>query len=336
MKVQKLQNSEEFGRFREPWNNLLLASSQNGIFLTHQWFTAWWKCFSENRSLEVFVFKDDQEEWQGIAPLMRDGDSLRFLASQEVTDYCDFVVFQNREEEVYRTLLKTIRKDYPDIEVVELMNLKSESAAVSILPSLATEEGFECSLFISEVAPFLELPTSYEDFLSGMKRKNRHELKRKLKRMSQLEGAQLEEVTDQQSLQTWIQAFIELHRKSDRSKREFWEKTGMTDFFLEIVHQFSPEKWLELSLLLDGKKPVALLLNFLYGDEIDFYNAAYDKTYAWYTPGLYLFHHRLSKAISEGKRKADFLRGREKYKYYFGAKDSKILNLVLTSGAGTG
>ena len=329
MKVQRLQNTDEFLRLRVPWNRLLLSSSQNSIFLTHQWFTAWWTCFSEERSLEILIFTDDRDEWQGVAPLLKDGSSLQFLASQEVTDYCDFIVAQDREEDVYRTFLQTIRDDYPDLEVLELINLKSESATVNLFPRLASEGGYECQLFESEVAPILELPSTYEDFLLGMKRKNRQELKRKLKRMDQLQGAKLVEVTDQQSLQIWIHSFIELHRKSGRSKREFWETPGMIDFFLEIVRQFSSENWLELSVLLDGKNPAALLLNFLYGDEIDFYNVAYDKKYAWYTPGLHLFHHRISKAISEGKRKADFLRGREKYKYYFGATDNKILNLVL-------
>ncbi len=332
MRFERIYDTEEFLMLQERWNRLLHSSSQNSIFLTHQWFVSWWKCFSEEKSLELIIIKDDQDAWEGIAPLMRERNSLRFIASQEVSDYCDFIVASDREEEFYAEFLETIIGQYPDIEALELMNLKSDSLTLTLLPRISAQKGFSCTSFESEVAPILRLPPTYEEFLSAMTRRHRHELKRKLRRVNQLGGAKVINIADQQGLQTWIHSFIELHRKSDPSKKAFWNKGGMVEFFKEIVHQFSLEKWVELSLLLDEDKIMALLLNFLYEEEIDFYNVAYDRDYAWYTPGLYLFHHRLSQAIKEGKRKADFLRGREKYKYYFGAKDSKILSLILKPG----
>jgi len=333
MRFERIVKTAEFLKLREPWNRLLVSSSQNNIFLTHQWFVSWWKCFATGKSLELLVFKDDHDALQGIAPLMREGNTLRFIASHEVTDYCDFIVARGQEEKFYAELMEILKIKYSDIEALELMNLKSDSTTIAWLSHIAPQKGYSCTSFESEVAPILWLPDSYEDFLRGMTRRHRHELKRKLRRMNQLEGAKVVNVTDQQGLQTWIHTFIELHRKSDPSKKAFWDKEGMVEFFKEIVHQLSDQEWVELSLLLDEDKSMALLLNFLYGDEIGFYNVAYSKDYAWYTPGLYLFHHRLSQAIAEKTRKADFLRGREKYKYYFGAKDSKILSLILKTGA---
>lgn len=78
---------------------------------------------------------------------------------------------------------------------------------------------------------------------------------------------------------------------------------------------------------------MAALLNFSYSDQILFYNVAFNKDFSRYSPGLFLFNHCIKQAISKGKKKADFLRGREKYKYYFGAEDSKIFRLILTPGA---
>jgi CelD/BcsL family acetyltransferase involved in cellulose biosynthesis len=106
----------------------------------------------------------------------------------------------------------------------------------------------------------------------------------------------------------------------------------MSDFFQEVASRFSLQKWVELNFLFCKDRIMAALLNFSYADTIYFYNVAFNKDYAWYSPGLFLFNHCLKQAISEGKRKADFLRGREKYKYYFGAEDSKIFRLILRPG----
>ena len=93
---------------------------------------------------------------------------------------------------------------------------------------------------------------------------------------------------------------------------------------------------MELIFLYHGDKIMASLLNFMYEDKVYFYNVAYNRDYAWYSPGLFLFDHSIRQAISEKKKEADFLRGREKYKYYFGAIESKIFDLTLTQGVKKG
>jgi CelD/BcsL family acetyltransferase involved in cellulose biosynthesis len=63
-----------------------------------------------------------------------------------------------------------------------------------------------------------------------------------------------------------------------------------------------------------------------------FYNVAYDLDYAPFNPGFYLFHASIAEAISRGNTNIDFLRGREKYKFDFGAKECKIYSLILKQG----
>jgi CelD/BcsL family acetyltransferase involved in cellulose biosynthesis len=89
------------------------------------------------------------------------------------------------------------------------------------------------------------------------------------------------------------------------------------------------ENWVELNVLFLEDRLIAALLNFLYKDTLYFYNIAYERDYAAYSPGFYLFDHSIKHAIAQGRKAADFLRGREKYKYFFGAKESKIYSLKL-------
>ena len=73
-------------------------------------------------------------------------------------------------------------------------------------------------------------------------------------------------------------------------------------------------------------------LSFTYLDEIHLYNVAYNQSYQRYSPGHFLFHESIRQAIQQKKKTVDFLRGGEKYKYDFGAQDSKIWNLDIRLG----
>jgi len=332
MKVECIRDPESLEELKDAWNELLFSSKQNCIFLTHEWISSWWKCFSEDNSLEIQIFKDEKGSLAGIAPFMIKNKILRFIASQEVSDYCDVITHNERREEFHENLLSYFKKNYPDVEKIELMNIKSSSPTLSFLPRLAHEHGYSSSCNETEVAPLLELPSSYDDYLASLSKKNRHELQRKLRRMESLGGVKITRIADTKQLQSSLVKFIDLHKEGSPSKEKFWGKKGMSDFFQEIASRFSLQKWVELNLLFYEDSIMAGLLNFSYSDQILFYNVAFDKDFARYSPGLFLFNHCIKEAISEGKRKADFLRGREKYKYYFGAEDSKIFRLILTQG----
>ena len=330
MKVERIRDFESLDELKDTWNKLLFSSEQNCIFLTHEWISSWWKCFSENNSLEILIFKDENENPEGIAPFMIKNKTFRFIASREVSDYCDIITVNGRRKEIYENLLNYLRINYSDIKKIELMNIKFSSPTLAFLPPLAPEHGFSSSCIETEVAPLLELPSSYEDYMKGLSKKNRHELRRKLKRVESLKGVETAKVTKTRELRSSIETFIALHKKGSPSKQKFWQKKGMCDFFSEITYRFSLQKWVELNFLFYEERIMAALLNFSYSDQIYFYNVAFNKDFAWHSPGLFLFNHCIKQAISDGKRKVDFLRGREKYKYYFGAEDSKIIQLTLT------
>jgi len=330
MKVEHICDLENLEKRRDMWNGLLFSSEQNCIFFTHEWISSWWKYFSGESSLEILIFKDEKGNPVGICPFMIRDECLCFIASQEVSDYCDIITLNERRKEFYEYLLKFIRENYPGIKKIELMNIKHSSPTLKFLPRLAPKYKYSCSLTETEVTPLLELPSSYEDYMKSLNKKNRHEIRRKLRRLESLDGVTVKKVTDPQELESAIELFIALHKKSSPLKEKFWETKGMTSFFREMTYRFFLQDWVELVFLYHEDEMMAALLNFIYSNQIYFYNVAYSRDFARFSPGIYLFNHSIEKAISERKEKADFLRGREEYKYYFGAEDSKIFTLNLT------
>jgi CelD/BcsL family acetyltransferase involved in cellulose biosynthesis len=329
MKIERIASLDALERAQEEWDKFLFSSEQNCIFLTQEWFYSWWKSFSEDKSLEILVFTDENKDIAGIAPFLIKDKNIRFIASHEVSDYCDFIAKKEKKREFYENLVDYLKMNYSEVERIELINVKQSSPTLSFLPRLAESHGFSYTCQEIEVAPVLSLPASYEGYLDLLDKRNRHELRRKLKRVESLDKIRTLKITDPQELKIHTEGFIKLHQNSSPSKGKFWQKEGMTGFFRELIYRFSLKGWIELRLLLYGKKAIAALLNFSFFDRLYFYNSTFDKEYAWYSPGLFLFHQSLREAIQEQKREADFLRGDEKYKYNFGAKDNKIYQILL-------
>jgi CelD/BcsL family acetyltransferase involved in cellulose biosynthesis len=330
LNVERVEKYAGFVRLKEEWNELLSCSGQNSPFLTHQWFDAWWQSFGKNKELEILIIRDEQNFIIGLAPLMVSEGSLSFMANHEVTDYCDFVSREEYRAKFYEVLLDWLQKNSSYFSGMEFMNIPAASPSLSRFPRLASSPDFAWEIKESEVVPLVSLPDSYEKYIQGLDRKNRHELRRKIRKLESTGPVRIERIIEPSTTAEAILEFISLHRKSSLSKQDFWQKDGISEFFQELTALFSSESWIELYFLSVGDRLIGGLVNFLYKDTLFLYNVAYDKAYSSLSPGFYLFDQAIEKAIEEGRKTVDFLRGDEKYKYFFGAKDSRIYSLMLS------
>jgi CelD/BcsL family acetyltransferase involved in cellulose biosynthesis len=329
MKIERIASYKKFVETKKEWNALLSCSGQNCPFLTHQWFDAWWQSFGQEGALDILFFRDKSETLVGIAPLMESNNALGFIASHEVTDYCDFFSSANKRDGFYGDLLDYLQRNISKYSHVEFINIPESSPTLSVLPRLAVKNNLIYDIHEGESVPKLTLPGSYQEYVTCLGRKNRHELRRKIRKLESLGQIRNEQIRASEKLEPAIQEFISLHKKSTLSKREFWQMREMPDFFQTLANHFSSVNWVELNMLYFENRFIAGLLNFLYGDTLYFYNIAYDREYAAYNPGFFLFNRAIEQAIANGISIADFLRGGEKYKYFFGAKESKIYSLKL-------
>jgi CelD/BcsL family acetyltransferase involved in cellulose biosynthesis len=328
--VEWVSEYTRFALLGERWNGLLARSVKNSPFLTHQWFDAWWKSFGAGKGLEILLVKGGTDDLVGLAPLMNAGGKLSFMASAEVTDYCDFIFREGCEERFFAILLECLIQNSSNFSGMEFMNIPEGSPTLSAFPRLARVRGFVCEMAETDVVPSVLLPDSYGKYLENLDRKDRHELRRKVRRLESSGPVRIERITGSQDAKKAVRKFISLHRKGGPARQAFWKKPGMPDFFLELASRFSSRNWLDIFLLYSGERLIGGLIDFAYEDRLYLYNVAYGRDFSSLSPGFYLFDHSIKLAIEEGMKTADFLRGGEKYKYFFGAKDSKIYTLTMS------
>jgi len=87
---------------------------------------------------------------------------------------------------------------------------------------------------------------------------------------------------------------------------------------------------LRLQVLRLAGEMAAAILALLAPNRIFFYLSGFDGRYAFVSPGTLLLGAMLEQAMAEGRTEAHFLRGRESYKYAWGAVDRLNMACRLT------
>ena len=317
---------EELESLRGEWQDLLSRAPEPHVFHHPLWKEKWLEHFGENRE-PLFLAMRDGGRLVGVAPLMRDGSRLALVGDHDVCDYMDFVVEPGWEGEFFPALLRSLGEE--PWEEIELRGLTACSPALAGLRQASEALGWQVEQELEAVAPRVELPSSWDEYLSRLGKKNRHELRRKMRRLSK-SGAQVElrDLRSRQEVAASMEDFLRLHTASRSDKAEFMS-AQMERFFRDMSVALADEGLVRLFMMdLDGR-PAASVLCFDCCDQLHLYNSGFDPELASLSVGLLSKALCLEVAIKEGKSCLDFLRGAEPYKYDLGARDLPVYRCVI-------
>lgn len=333
MHIEWFSHPEIFARLEREWNTLLTRSVTDTIFLTHEWQRTWWECLGEGELCLVTVREDDGTLC-GLAPLFAETTNqgeraLAIVGCVDVSDYLDVIVAREHSERVYAALLDTLlRPDFPPWDWLHLCNLPAASPTNTQLKMLAEARGLTVQHGVRDVAPMLELPTTWDAYLEALDKKQRHEIRRKLRRVNQA-PTRWYTIDRADALDQAIGDFVELHKQSRPDKHVFMD-ARMRGFFEQVARVLFARGWLQLSFLEIHGARAAAIMNFIYNNDVLVYNSGYDPVqYGAYSPGIVLFACSIQDAIAAGRRRYDFLRGNEEYKYRLGAHDTLVMELHI-------
>ncbi len=253
---------------------------------------------------------------------------VQLLGGVAVRDYGDIVAPRGREAEAWAAVLGYWDAQ-PEWDVLDLHALRPEVAAPAAAAAAAL--GWTVRQEIEETCPALALPATWDEYLAGLGKKDRHELRRKLRRIETQPAAIRQAVRPAgPDLAAAFTEFLTLHRLSGEAKAAFMTPM-MAGFFRNLVAAGPPG--LEIATLYVDEQPAAAYLSFCVGDRLLLYNSGYDPQYAELGAGFALLVYRIRAAISAGVRVFDFLRGDERYKYDLGAGDHFVYRVIGRRGA---
>jgi len=294
------------------------AVRQEGhVFMLPRWIQTWRQVFKPDDELHLCLMKKS-EELIGVAPLSINGTTASFIGDPEICDYLDFDVAPGYEKEFYNALLDDLTKRH--VTELDLRCLRPESTVLSHLVETAKKRGGECSIEQDGVSLEMDLPDDWNDYLNMLDGKQRHEIRRKLRRLHKEAEVKFLALEEAGEIAEQLDAFLKMFRESRQDKAAFMNPQ-MESFFRSMIQALSEEGVLRLFILRLNDTSAAAALCFDYRDTVYLYNSGYDPRYSSLSAGLLCKILSIRHSIEIGRKRYDFLKSAEDYKYRLGGKE---------------
>ncbi len=338
MQLDLIRSSEAFEALADEWNQLLSNSASHVPFLRHEYLLTWWRTLGggEWKSGELCLVTARRSDGQlcAAAPLFftqnREGEpALMLLGSIEISDYLDVLALPGQLQPFLEELFAYLDlADLPPWRVLDWYNLLENSPTLAAMQSAAASRGWIYHQEQLQHCPYIPLPGDWEAYLASIDKKQRHEIRRKMRRAESAEvPVRWYIAADESKLDAEIEDFLRL-MGTDAEKQAFLTDVMRTQMRAAVWAAFRAG-WLQLAFLeVDGKK-AAGYLNFDFGNRIWVYNSGLDYEYGSYSPGWVLLGYLLQWANENRRESFDFMRGDEDYKYRFGAVDRFIVRATV-------
>jgi CelD/BcsL family acetyltransferase involved in cellulose biosynthesis len=337
-----IRTIEDWMPLSEEWNHLLACSASHVPFLRHEYLTNWWRTLGggewKTGNLAILAASRSDNTLVGAAPLFltqnREGENaIMLIGSIEISDYLDFLVCNQALPHFFEDLFDQLANlNNLEWQVLDFYNILDSSATIPFIQEAASKRQWR---FIQEPlqhCPYIPLPGDWETYLGSIDKKQRHEIRRKMRRAEEWTGEWGETiqwyiVQDSESLESEMDDFMDLMAQDDEKARFLTPQMRQQNQL--AARAAFDNGWLQLAFLTIGGVKAAGYLNFDYEGSIWVYNSGINYQFRDLSPGWVLLGYLLKWANDQKRTIFDFMRGEEEYKYRFGGIDRRVVRIRI-------
>jgi CelD/BcsL family acetyltransferase involved in cellulose biosynthesis len=344
MSVTLISDSESLQSLQNDWNALTTSP-----FHSWDWLATWWKhygnaghgIFDRNggsngeaaAQLQVLAVYD-RDSLIGIAPWYLDrslvkGSVLRWLGSGEVcTDHLSLICRPENRNRVAAEVAESLTTDCVDWDRLDLSGVDSKDEAIATLLAQLQERECVVSRQIADSCWVLDLPATWDDYLASISKSHRKQLRQLERRVLESGRTEWHRVETADQLEAAWPVLVDLHQRRRISLGEpgcFASQT-FHDFHRDVAGRLLSRNQLRVSwLTLDGT-PAAAEYHFADSAATYAYQGGVDPDRLQEEPGRLSTILCMQRAIEDGHRHFDFLRGDEPYKAHWRAEPRATFN----------
>jgi CelD/BcsL family acetyltransferase involved in cellulose biosynthesis len=304
------------------WNDLLARSATDEVFLTYEYQTAWWRIFSQGKSLLVVCCYD--RELRAILPLYFDSGMIYAVGTG--SDYIDIIGRVSEDE--LTAMLRAAMDAVSGPLGFQFYHVPAESPTTVMLAAAAKRVGMA---FFEEqrwLCPFLDIEADHKTAVGSCSKKSliRHE--RFFRRRGEL---RFEDITTPDDIESHLQELFDQHidRWGATDSPSLFLADEQKAFYRELVRSVGANRWIRFTRVLWDGRPIALHFGFQYKAKFLWYKPSFDISLAKHSPGEVLLKHMLEVAVSDQFDRFDFGLGDEAFKKRFANRERHVVTLGL-------
>lgn len=307
---------ETFEGMLSQWDRLSSTLRWGSIFVLPGWLRTWWRFFGE-RAREKLYTVSSQGAVVEFVPLVLQGREARLMGSEDLCDYLDCATAPGRGLSCVSALLGRLLQE--GVQRLDLGLVRADSIVFQALLPALRRLGYKPDCIQEDVCVERELPATWEEFLSSLAGKDRHEIRRKWRRLEEAGPLSFRVFERPEEIDGPMETFLWLFSASRPEKAAFLTERRAA-FFREVARQMAARGMLRLTVLELQGEPAASVLCFDDGLSVYLYNNGYDPRFRHLSVGLLSKVFTIRDSIQRGRRKYDFLKGVEPYKFRLGGK----------------
>ncbi len=307
---------ESFDSITDLWHDSSNYLKWDCLFVLPVWLKSWWQAFGDGQAPYLCSIRC-RGELIGIAPLMVQGETARLMGDSDVCDFLDVVVAPGRENAFFNALFNHLRQQ--GIRQLDLEAVRADSTLYRHLAPAPTDHNYSVACQSVAAAMMLDLPVSWDAYLLQLTGKQRHEVRRKLRRLEEAGRVNLRLVDDITEVNRAMDTFLTLFKRNRAHKARFMTEQ-MASFFYSLANELAAVQILKLFFLTLNEAVAAAVMCFDFDETFYLYNNGYDQKYYSLSVGLLSKLFTVKESIQQGKKKYDFLKGTEVYKHRLGGR----------------
>lgn len=300
------------------WDQLLTRSGSGNPFLTWAWHRACAAAVPSQQvdSCQAVVLQSASGDVEAVFPFRVQQDRFWGVPVTGVSwafgdlgcpDHLELLASPEADLDA----LVDVLEDVPWV-VIRLGNVAETASNIERFGAACERRGWAVRRRLVGRCPYLDLPASWEAYLSGLSSHGRHAIRRKERKLYREHDVALTDY-GQERLEEGLHHLQRLHTMRWGGGGAFrdpaWERLHRR-FAASLADR--GQLWL-VTLDLDGT-PAAIWYGFALGDTVYHYQNGRDLRWERDRVGTVLMGLMIRRAIERGHRRLDFLRGEEPYK----------------------
>ena len=317
--VEEVSGVDALAAIADEWTALWARCPWATPFQRPEWLVAYASAFSVANGARPWALAARRAgRLVGLLPLStraHEGARATSLLGAGISDYLDVIATADERDAAAARLVEALGPACAGDDEVWLDPLRPCSPLLAApAPRGAGEEGHA-----RDPSPVL----SFVGRASPIPKAMRRDLRCDRRRAAALGAIDLAEAKSQRDVTAWLDDVFRLHeaRWVERGERGVFAEPAVRRFYREAVAGLAGAGLACVYGLRIGGRVAAAILALRDARAVYCHIGGFDPGLAAASPGTILIGYAVERALQGGVAELDFLRGRERYKYLFGAED---------------